>query len=234
MTFQLRDYQEETVNSFFGYYEDGNDGNIVAALPTGTGKSLVLGGFVLKTFKRWPNQRWLILSHVEKILTQDIKAIKSLWHDAPIGIYSAGLGLKETALPIIVGGVASVVNNVEAFGHRDIVFIDEVHLVSPDENTMYRKIINGLLAVNPNLKVIGTTATPYRNGQGLITDGDLFDDICIDLTTRDCFIRFISEGYLAPLIPKRTNIEIDTTDIKIINGDFATKQLDNALSLIHI
>lgn len=228
MSFQLRDYQLETVQSFFDYYEQGNDGNIIAVLPTGTGKSAVLGGFVHQTFSKWCNQRWLILSHVEKILAQDIKAIKTIWPEAPIGVYSAGLNSKDTAHPIIVGGVASVVNNVEAFGHRDIIFIDEVHLVSHDEDTMYQKIISALLIINPNLKVIGTTATPYRNGQGLITDGDLFDDICIDLSTPACFRRFIDEGYLAPLIPLRTNIEIDTSAIKMMNGDFAVRQLEDA------
>lgn len=193
-----------------------------------TGKSAVLGGFVHQTFTKWCNQRWLILSHVEKILTQDIKAIRLLWSDAPLGVYSAGLNSKDTAHPIVVAGVASAVNNIDAFGHRDIIFIDEVHLVSQDENTMYQKIINRLKEINPYLKVIGTTATPYRSGQGLITDGETFDDICIDLSTPACFRRFIDEGYLAPLIPLRTNIEVDTTSIKMMNGDFAVRQLEDA------
>lgn len=225
---QLRDYQIETINSFSEYYRQGNDGNIIAVLPTGTGKSLVVGGFVHQTFTQWCNQRWMILSHVEKILTQDIKAIKMIWPEAPIGVYSAGLNSRDTAHPIVVAGVASAVNNIDAFGHRDIIFIDEVHLVSQDENTMYQKIITRLKEINPYLKVIGTTATPYRSGQGLITDGETFDDICIDLSTPACFRRFIDMGYLAPLIPLRTNIEVDTTSIKMMNGDFAVRQLEDA------
>jgi len=225
---QLRDYQEETIQAIFDYYNQGNNGNVIAALPTGTGKSLVIAGFIYKVFQRWPLQRFIVLSHVEKILTQDYKAIKSMWPEAPVGLFSAGLNSRDIANSIIVGGVASVVNSIELFGFRDIVIVDEVHLVSPDEDTMYRKIIAGLTEINPNLKVIGTSATPYRLGQGLLTDGDLFDDIVIDLTKVDCFNRFIAEGYLSPLIPKRTNVEIDVSNVKLLKGDFATKQLDDA------
>ena len=230
--FQLRSYQEETIQSFFNYYNEGNNGNIIAALPTGTGKSAVIAGFIYKVFQQWPGQRFIVLSHVEKILSQDYKAIKTVWPNAPVGLFSAALNSRDVANPIIIGSVASVVNNIAAFGYRDIVIIDEVHLVSPDEDTMYQKIIKGLTEINPSLKVIGTSATPYRLGQGLLTDGDLFDDVVIDLTTVNCFNRFIAEGYLAPLIPKRTNVEIDTSGIKMMNGDFATKQLDDATERI--
>lgn len=228
MQITLRDYQQETINAIFQYYFEGNDGNVIAALPTGVGKSLCIAGFIHQTLTYWPNQRFLLLSHVKNIIEQDQKAILSLWPNAPLGIYSAGLNQKETAFPIIIGGVASVVNNIEALGCRDIVIIDEVHMVSPDENTMYQKIIKKLIEINTNLKVIGYSATPYRIGQGLITQGDLFHDIVIDLTSMKPFNRFVEEGYVCPLIPKRTETEIDTANIKIMNGDFASKQLDEA------
>lgn len=224
----LRDYQQETVNAIFNYYLSGNDGNIIAALPTGVGKSLVIGGFIEQTFKHWPDQRFLVMSHVEKILTQDHKATLKLWANAPIGLFSAGLNKKESAMPIVIGGVASIVNAIESLGHRDVCIIDEVHMVSSEEDSMYQKIITGLSEINPNLKIVGLSATPYRNGQGLLTEGPLFDDIVIDLTSIECFNRFIEEGYLAPLIPKQTNIEIDTANIRTVRGDFANNQLDEA------
>ena len=48
------------------------------------------------------------------------------------------------------------------------------------------------------------TATPFRMGQGYITDGGLFTDIIHDLSGVEAFQRLIAEGYLAPLIPLRT------------------------------
>jgi len=44
--------------------------------------------------------------------------------------------------------------------------VDECHLIPKKSNTMYRKFINFLRKVNPQLKVIGLTATPYRVGMG--------------------------------------------------------------------
>lgn len=225
---KLRDYQEETIQSFFNYYEAGHNGNIVAALPTGTGKTPIISGFVHRVMQIWPNQRFLIMSHVKELLTQNYETLLRFWPNAPVGVLSAGLNQKDTAHGIILGGVASVVNSVKELGWRDICIVDECHLISPDEGTMYQTIINGLKEINPNLKVIGLSATPFRMGQGMITDGGLFHDICIDLTGIHAFNRFIAEGYLAPLIPKRTTVEIDVSDIKIVKGDFAKNQLDGA------
>jgi hypothetical protein len=48
--------------------------------------------------------------------------------------------------------------------------VDEAHLVNPTDETMYRTLIEGLKSVNPYLKVIGLTATPWRLGHGRIID----------------------------------------------------------------
>ena len=181
---KLREYQCEAISSIFSYYENGNNGNIIAALPTGTGKSFILAGFIYEAFKRWPNQRFILLSHVKKILEQDYKAIKTMWENAPVGVYSAGLNQRDIAFPIIIGGVASVVNNIDLFGHRDICIVDECHLISPSEDTMYQTIIKRLLEINPSMKVIGTSATPYRLSQGLLTEKSVFHDFCIDLSKK--------------------------------------------------
>lgn len=222
-----RDFQIEGHLALYNYFEEAN-GNPLLCYPTGTGKSFLNAGIAFDILMKWPNQRILMLTHVKKLIEQNLEKLLMLWPNAPVGIYSAGLNQKDTIQPLIFGAVASVVNNIAAFGHRDLIIIDEAHLVSPDENTMYQIIIKCLTEINPFLKVIGLTATPYRAGQGLLTETGLFTDICFDLTGIGPFNRFIEEGYLAPLIPKRTNIEIDTSDIKINRGDFAQNQLNDA------
>lgn len=224
----LRDYQIETIYSILYYYLTGNNGNVAAALPTGSGKTPIISGLICYMLYKWCNLRFLVLSHVKNILDQNHKTLLRMWSNAPVGVYSAGLNQRETSLPIIIAGIASVINNISAFGHRDVIIVDEVHMISPDENTMYQKVIKELQLQNPNLIIVGLSATLYRMQMGLITDGGIIDDIVIDLTTPLCFNRFVYEGYLAPLIPKRTNIEIDTTGIKLFKGDFASKQLDDA------
>jgi len=217
----LRWYQQEAVESIFSYFQE-KQGNPVIALPTGTGKSLVIAGLLERIFKQWPNQRILNLTHVKELIEQNAAKLQALWPSAPMGVYSAGLRQRDTALPIIFGGSASVVNCTAMFGHRDLVIIDECHLLSPKADTTYQTIIRELQEVNPYVKVIGLSATPFRVGQGLITDGGLFTDICYDKTGVKAFNEFIREGYLAPLVPQRTKVERQSDIIAIgASGDFS-------------
>lgn len=224
---QLRDYQQQAVDSVINYFVEGNQGNPVVAMPTGTGKSLVIAGLIKRIMTGWPNQRILALTHVKELIEQNAEKLARYWPQAPVGIYSAGLNQRDTAMPIIFGGAASVKNCVERFGRRDIVLVDECHLISPKDGTTYQNIIAQLQNVNPYLKIVGLSATPYRLGQGMITDGGLFTDVCCDMTGIDAFARFIAEGHLVPLYPRRTKVErqSDVTSLGA-NGDFSAASLE--------
>lgn len=115
-----------------------------------------------------------------------------------------------------------------------VLITGNCHLVSLKDDAMYNQVIAHFTALNPYLKVTGLTATDYRMQQGRLTEGKgaLFTDVCFNLTGRDSFCRFIAEGRLAPLVPKETRIEVDTSNIKIMNGDFAKTQLDNEVEKI--
>jgi hypothetical protein len=186
----------------------------------------------MRTLAMWANQRFLMLTHNKDLITQNYDKLIKIWPEAPVGIYSAGLNQRDIMHPIIFGGVQSVVNVVEAFGHRDLLIVDEAHMISPKGNTMYQNVINRLKVINPYLKIIGLTASPYRMGQGLLTDGGIFDDICYNGTSVESFNRFLAQGYMSLLIPKRTNVEIDTDNIKIVNGDYAKGESDEAADKI--
>ena len=64
--------------------------------------------------------------------------------------------------------------------------------------------LSALKERNPNLKVVGFTATPYRLNSGMLTEGDgsIFDDVAVDFGSGDNFIRLIDDGYLSPLVTK--------------------------------
>ncbi len=224
---KLRYYQENAVNSIFEYFQY-NDGNPVIAMPTGTGKAFVIAAFLQRVLGMWARQRIIILTHVKELVEQDYNELLKIWPNAPAGIYSAGLNRKDIMFPIIFGGVASVVNVVEAFGHRDLVIIDEAHLLSPKDDTMYQNIIARLKVISPYIKVIGLTATPFRLGQGLITDEGLFTDICYDDCGYERFNQLVAEGFISPLVPKRTKFEIDVSNVGIVNGDFKKAELQFA------
>lgn len=228
---ELRDYQEAAVCSIFEYFASGKTGNPIVAMPTGTGKSIVLGEFIKRALQTYPGTRVMKLTHVKELVSQNLDKLLQLWPEAPAGVYSAGLKRKEQGCPITFGGVASVAKaSPSIFGRIDLLLIDECHLVSQKETTMYRVIIDVLKSINPSLKVIGFTATHYRLGHGMLTEsGGIFTDVCFDLTRMDAFNWFIDQGYLATLIPRTTAAEFDLSEVHIHGGEYKQDELQAAV-----
>lgn len=223
-----RDYQTEAVQSLYSYFT-AHTGNPLVAMPTGTGKSVVIAMFLESIFKFFPNQRVLVLTHVKELIAQNYSKLLELWSDAPAGIYSAGLKKRDLSKRVTFAGIASIVKQAALLAHIDLVLIDEAHLVSPDDETMYQDLLRVLKARNPLLKVIGFTATPWRLKQGSLTDGGIFTDICFDITGIEAFNRLIAEGYLSPPIPKKTKTVLDIDGVHIRGGEFNANELQVAV-----
>lgn len=224
-----RDYQAYAIDSIFRYFEDGGMGNPLVAMPTGTGKSIVIGGFVQRALVTYPGQRIMVLTHVKELIEQNFDKLLQLWPTAPAGVYSAGLRKRESKYPITFAGIGTVARRPDLFGHVDLLIIDEAHLVSPRSGTMYQKFIAALQETNPHLKVIGLTATHYRIGQGLLTNDGLFTDVCVDMTSLDAFNWFLDEGYLCRLVPKRTRTELDVSNVRVQRGEYNQRDLQLAV-----
>lgn len=232
--FQDRPYQTEATASIWNYFRS-SEGNPLVAMPTGTGKSVVIARFLQGVYRIYPAQRIMLLTHVKELIQQNYEKLMMIWPFAPAGIYSAGLGEKNSNCPITFAGIQSVWKKWMIFGHIDLVLIDEAHLLSPNDQTMYRSFLAGLKSVNPWLKVVGFTATPWRLGHGHLCDpsinksGDeipsLFTDVCFDITGPDAFNRLIAEGYLVPLIPKRTKLELSIDGLHIRGGEFVEGEM---------
>lgn len=234
---QLRYYQEEAILAVYNYFAKAS-GNPVIAMPTGTGKSVVIAELCRSILHWFPGQRLLMLTHVKELIQQNFDKLLTVWPMAPAGIYSAGLGRREIR-PITFAGIGSVHRKPELLGHVDLALIDECHLISPNQATTYRKLLDALLKINPRLKVVGFSATPYRLGQGLLThdvpQGNgtirkaLFTDICYDITSFESFNRLIAEGFLAPLVTKKTKREIDLSNVGIVAGEYNLQDLQAAV-----
>lgn len=222
-----RDYQDFGIEALFRYFGNGGTGNPLLAYPTGTGKSLIIGGFIERVFQRYTGQRIIVATHVKELIEQNYDKLKQMWPLAPAGIYSSGLKRYDTAQPIIFAGIQSIYNKAAEFGKVTLLIVDEAHLIAPNDSTEYKTFIAALKEINPQLKIIGLTATKWRTGQGLLTEGDnaLFNDIIVDCTTMAAFNWFINEGYLCNLIPKRTAEQYDVENIKITAGEYNEKQM---------
>lgn len=233
MAIQFRDYQQEAVLSLPRYFST-KPGNPLIAMPTGTGKSIVIAGFLQYVFQ-YPNQRVIVATHVKELIQQNYDKLMSVWPQAPAGIYSAGLGRRDVHHRIVFAGIGSVAKRAVDFGCVNILIIDECHLVSPSEETSYRKFIKDLLHINPMLRVVGLTATPWRLGHGMLTqEGGIFTDICFDITGLAAFNRLIQEGYLSPLVPKNPVALLDTSGVHMQNGDFKQGELQLAVDKAEI
>ena len=159
--YQLRNYQVEAVRAIIHYFRN-HSLPAVAVLPTGAGKSLVIAELA-----RLAKGRVLVLAHVKELVEQNHEKYQS--YGLTAGIYSAGIGRKESESKVIFASVQSVANNLEVFKQVfSLVIIDECHRVSLDENTSYQKVIQHLQAQTKQLKVLGFTATPYRLDSGWI------------------------------------------------------------------
>lgn len=225
-----RYYQNDADAAIWQFFESGVQGNPLVAMPTGTGKSLVIAMFICNVFRRFPHSRIIALTHVKELIAQNAAKLLEFWPIAPMGICSSGLRSHETNLPIIFGGVATVVKRLEALGRFDLMLVDEAHLMSGKDDSMYGEIIKYLKTLNPYLRVIGFTATPYRTGQGLLTaEGGLFTHVCYDITHMKAFNRLIDEGFMCTLIPKRTNTQLDISKVGISQGEFKQDELESAI-----
>jgi DNA repair protein RadD len=222
----LRPYQQAAITSIYCYFQE-NKGNPLVVIPTAGGKSLVMAAFIEGVLKAWPDQRILIVTHVRELIAQNHAEMIALWPEAPAGIYSAGLGKREAQARVLFAGIQSIHRRAHEVGHTDLVLIDEAHLIPGNSRTMYRRFLDGLTRINPALKVIGLTATPFRVDSGMLHQGKnaLFTDIAFEAPVRD----LIDAGYLSPLVSKQPATRLDVSKVGTRAGDFIQRDLAAAV-----
>ena len=223
---KLREYQQRAIDDLYKWFNAKNKGNPCLVLPTGSGKSHIVAALCKDALHSWPETRVLMLTHVKELISQNAEKMMQHWPGAPLGIYSSSLRMKQLGEPITFAGIQSVRNKAEQIGHIDLVIIDECHLVSHKNEGGYRALLNDLLAINPSLRVIGLTATPFRLGHGLITDKPALFDALIDPVSIE---QLIFKGFLSTLRSKTTSTKLDTSQVHKRGGEFIESELHAAV-----
>lgn len=260
--FTLRPYQTDAVNATLAHFRKTNEPAVIV-LPTGAGKSLVIAELA-KLAKR----KILVLTHVKELVEQNHNKFEQYTaptnttgtntNHVKSGVYSAGLKLKQTKFQVTFASVQSVVRNLKAFAAEySLIIIDECHRVSQFQkpvstdkskanpkdadlvnNSQYGKIVQQLQTINPDLKILGLTATPYRMGIGWIyqyhhhgikrSDSPKPFVKCIYELPLSYMIK---HGFLTP--PNMVDAPIAQYDFSALdsnkNGDFAEKEVNELL-----
>lgn len=149
MTFILRDYQADAVNTGVSFFEQKRKKSEIAVLPTGAGKSLVIGSIADNV----PGKT-LVLQPSKEILEQNLKKTMA-FGQKDIGVYSASFGMKKIR-KITFATIGSIVKKPELFENIDNIIMDECDLTNA-KGGMYANFFDEL-----GKPVLGLTATPYR------------------------------------------------------------------------
>mgnify|MGYP003648849704 CR=1 FL=1 len=220
----LRPYQQEAIDQTLAWLGK-EDGNLVCSLPTGAGKSVVIAEFCRYALQKYQGTKILMLVHVRELIEQNHDKLKTIWKDAPVGIYSAGLNRREIK-DITYAGIQSIHNRHEELGHTDLVIVDECHLISHKNEGMYCKLLNNLKEINPKLRVLGYTGTPFRMQHGYLHENsDLFHGM-IEPVKIDFLIK---EGFLCQLRSKFTSHHFTLDGVKKRGGEYIEKDLQLAV-----
>lgn len=222
--------EEVGIDDYFGFELDGDHLYLTEDFTVhhNTGKSLVLSDIIRRLITNWPDMRIMVVTHVAEIIEQNYQEFVGVMPFADAGIYSAGLGQRNAHSQVIFGGVQTVYNKAFQIGHIDVVLIDEAHLVPRKSNTQYGCLISDLKSINPDLKIVGLTATPYRLDSGRLDEGEdrLFDDVVYTYGIADG----VRDGYLSRLSTMPTSFEYDTRGVGKLGGDYKQNALQAAVN----
>ena len=222
--YTLRPYQSDAVESVYRHLRE-KDSNPCVVIPTAGGKSLCIAQVAKDAVTKW-NGRVMILAHVKELVEQNAGKLMSICPELPVGVYSAGLDSRDTQQPVVVAGIQSVYNKIEAFKPFDLVMIDEVHMVPPDGEGRYRTFLEAAKRVNPRVRLVGWTATPYRTQGGLICKPEnLLNEVCYEIGVKE----LINRGYISNITARAGKVKADTEGLHIRAGEFVAEDVEKLM-----
>ncbi|GIW55535.1 MAG: hypothetical protein KatS3mg082_1939 [Nitrospiraceae bacterium] len=220
----LRPYQEEAKAAVYAHLRERDD-NPCVVIPTAGGKTPVMATICKDAVGLW-NGRLLILAHVRELLEQTADKLNKVCPEVRFGIYSAGLKRRDTEHAVIIAGIQSVYRRACELDAFDLVVIDEAHMIPPDGDGMYRQFLADARTINPNLRIIGFTATPFRLKTGPICTPDGFlNHICYEVGVRELIV----QGYLCPLVTKAGASKADFGRLHVRAGEFVADEVEDLM-----
>ena len=179
-----RYYQIEAVKATPRYF---------IVLPTGAGKSIVI--FLLIERIVSVGKRVLMLTHRKEGALLLDHEICRFGVDIDVGVCMGSVKRYEIDNDVTCASISTYADKTNISGSYDYLLVDEAHRVGEEKDSRYQTVIQAELKKNPNLRIIGLTATAF-NQKGYLTDIGIFDNVIYEKTYAD----LVEEGYLSQLI----------------------------------
>lgn len=209
----LRPYQTEAIAAVHSHVCE-KPGNPCVVLPTGSGKSVVMAATIQQWKQQAPQTRGCVLAHRQELVIQNATKLQLYFDEADniekIGLFCAGLKQKDYDSSITFASIDSIYRRAGEFAPFDFIFVDEAHHIPPAGEGKYRTFIEECRKFNPDLKVVGWTATPFRMGCGAICHEDhILNEICYEASVTE----LIDDGFLCQLRSKVGSAEYDLSGV---------------------
>lgn len=217
---ELRPYQQEAVDNTLAEFEQNQA--VLAVMATGLGKTVYFCHVAKAFLKRG---KVLIIAHREELIFQakdKVKRILGIEPEIEMAGQWANCGIWSGE--VIISTVQTQISGMEGNGRMSrfdphqfaLLIIDEAHhAVAPS----YRKVIEHFKQ-NPNLKILGVTATPDRADE--LALGRIFQSVAYDYDIRDG----IEDGWLVPITQLMIDVDtLDFSNVRTTAGDLNGKDL---------
>ena len=162
----LRDYQAAAVAHVRAALAEGTR-SVYVELPTGSGKSVVLAELARQVLAE--GGRVLALAHLKELVWQLAGALERGTGESA-GVVMAAKD--DTSARLIVASVQTLTRprlaRVLAQGTPTLVLVDEAHHATPVNR--YGRLLDALNEANPEVHIVGVTATPFRGDKWTMAD----------------------------------------------------------------
>ena len=216
---QLRDYQVAAADAVESDWASGKN-RVGVVLPTGSGKSSVIGEIARRAYRR--GQPVVALAHRGELLDQmrrDLLAVDPTIPAEDIGIVRAEVDDHHCPVVFATLQTLATAHRRQALGKRAVILWDEVHHAGAEGfHTTFSE-----LGGYDDALMCGLTATMYRNERGVIGLGDVIQKISYEKDIRWA----IKKGFLVQ--PRGLTVRIKgldaLDDVRSVAGDFHQGEL---------
>lgn len=230
----LRYYQKEAYESIQDFTSRSID-PVCVKMATGSGKSWVIAAVSEWMISKVPSKKVLCIAPSAQLVTQNRE--KFLTTGFPASVYSASAGRKDLRHNVIFATPRSIEKALHKIGDVSMIIVDECEVAIESTLRLYKAIQQK----NPLVRLVGTTATPFRMGAGYIfrqaPDGTMLDEseardpLFFKLVYETDDWHLVSEGYLSRPIFGGTSsdLQYDRAALeKNSSGLFTQKSIDKA------